>query len=154
MNTPSKTALYLDDLRLPTTTIDGYQSWTVVRNYEQFVRHIKDNGIPDLISFDHDLADEHMADYFNNQAHGVNTIDYKRFKEKTGVDCLNWLIELVMDNPEEVKPFTVWVHSHNPLGAANILHKASNFMKHMNWQQNAFYAQPPFIIDTTIENKL
>lgn len=149
--TMTKTALYLDDLRTPVETLEGYHPWSVVRNYEEFVSHIKHNGIPDLISFDHDLADEHVADYYDKQAQGISTISYDKFKEKTGVDCLNWLVDLVLDDPEQVKPFIIWVHSHNPMGAANILVKASNFMKHMGWELHVYYAQPPFIIETKVE---
>jgi hypothetical protein len=146
-----KKALYLDDIRTPIETLEGYHPWSIVRNYEEFVKHIEVNGIPDLISFDHDLADEHMADYWDKQARGVKNISYEKFKEKTGVDCLNWLIEHVLDR-KEVSPFIVWVHSHNPMGAANILVKAANFMKHMDWKLQVFYAQPKFIIETKIED--
>lgn len=147
-----KTALYLDDIRTPIETIEGYQPWSVVRNYEEFVRHIELNGIPNLISFDHDLADEHMFDYYDKQARGVKTISYDNFKEKTGVDCLNWLIEYVLDG-KEASPFIVWVHSHNPMGAQNILIKASNFMRHMGWpEKNVQFAQPKFEIQTIIED--
>ena len=59
-----KTALYLDDQRTPTETIPGYHPWNVVRNYEEFTKWIIENGIPDLVSFDHDLAEEHINDYF------------------------------------------------------------------------------------------
>lgn len=147
-----KTALYLDDIRTPTETFEGYHPWSVVRNYDEFVTHIKNNGVPDLISFDHDLADEHMADYWDKQARGIKTISYESYKEKTGVDCLNWLIEYVLDR-EEVSPFIIWVHSHNPMGATNILVKASNFMRHVGWKPQVYYAQPKFIIETKIEDQ-
>lgn len=147
-----KKALYLDDIRTPTETMDGYEPWVTVRNYEEFVKHIELNGIPDLISFDHDLADEHMFDYYDKQARGIKTISYDNFKEKTGVDCLNWLIDYVLDG-KQVSPFVVWIHSHNPMGAQNILVKASNFMKHMGWKESQVqYAQPKFIIETKIED--
>jgi hypothetical protein len=146
-----KTALYLDDVRTPIETLEGYKPWSVVRNYEEFVQHIELNGIPDLISFDHDLADEHMADYWDKQARGIKTISYDSFKEKTGVDCLNWLIEYTLDR-KEASPFTVWVHSHNPMGAENILVKASNFMRHMGWKSQVQFARPKFIIETKVED--
>ncbi len=42
--------LYLDDVRIPTT-----DSWVVVRNYDEFVAHIKMNGLEnyEVISLDH-----------------------------------------------------------------------------------------------------
>ena len=67
--------LYLDDIRVP----DG--DWVIVRSYNEFISHIKQYGLPEFISFDHDLADEHYA--------GEN---YKNFKEKTGLDCARWLL--------------------------------------------------------------
>ncbi len=51
-------SLYLDDVRTPTSTLDGYGPWQVVRSYDEFVHWIQTNGIPDMISFDQDLADE------------------------------------------------------------------------------------------------
>jgi hypothetical protein len=148
-----KTAIYLDDIRTPTQNLEGYKPWSVVRNYEEFVQHIELNGIPDLISFDHDLADEHMADYWDKQARGVETISYDSFKEKTGLDCLDWLIEHVFQyNGHEVTPFIVWVHSHNPIGGQNILVKASNFMRHMGWKPQVHFVRPEFIIETKIED--
>ena len=58
--------LYLDDIRNPKT--DG---WIIVRSYNEFIKWIEVNGIPDEISFDHDLAHEHTKYYFDN-----GTIDY------------------------------------------------------------------------------
>lgn len=62
----TKTLLFLDDIRWP---IEAFQytkneifwekEWSIVRNYQQFVDWIIENGLPKLISFDHDLADEH-----------------------------------------------------------------------------------------------
>ena len=57
-----KVSLYLDDLRTPTETLPGYHPWNVVRNYDEFKEWILRNGVPDLISFDHDLGEEHMND--------------------------------------------------------------------------------------------
>lgn len=78
-----KKALYLDDVRTPTETLPGYKPWYVVRNYNEFVEWISKNGLPDFISFDHDLADEHMNDYFSQLAqHGYQHPKYAEYKEK------------------------------------------------------------------------
>lgn len=58
--------LFLDDVRIPKEAF-GYMhlpiyisvDWIVVRNYNDFVKQIKENGIPHTISFDHDLAEIH-----------------------------------------------------------------------------------------------
>ena len=66
MKNKLKTCCYLDDTRTPTETIPGYKPWDVVRNYNEFTEYILKNGIPDLISFDHDLGEEHMNDILVN----------------------------------------------------------------------------------------
>jgi hypothetical protein len=56
--------LFLDNMRMP-----GDVSWArlpgavykVVRSYDEFVAYINENGIPDFVSFDHDLADQHYV---------------------------------------------------------------------------------------------
>lgn len=62
----TKRLLFLDDVRYP---IEAYHytkqdiflrsDWHIVRNYGQFVSRILEKGLPEMISFDHDLADEH-----------------------------------------------------------------------------------------------
>ena len=44
--------LYLDDLR---TTPEGFKR---VYNYKEFVAYLQHYGLPDFISFDHDLGEE------------------------------------------------------------------------------------------------
>ena len=55
--------LFLDDLREP---VDAYtythnkvylEEWDVVKHYTEFTEYIEKNGIPDIVSFDHDLSD-------------------------------------------------------------------------------------------------
>lgn len=125
------TRLYLDDIRTP---VD--EDWVVVRNYQQFVDYIQTNGIPDLITFDHDLAEEHMKDYFLNQYNGVEVINYDSFEEKTGMDAAKWLIDYCLDNNKELNMVTV--HSANPCGSENILGIINNFKKHCNQIPDAY----------------
>lgn len=100
--------LFLDDEREPNKFLNDIRAWVVVRNYSQFVEVITRNGLPNFISFDHDLADEHY----------VQSVDYSRFKEKTGYDCARWLIEYCM---RTAQPLPDWqVHSMNPVGRINI----------------------------------
>ena len=123
--------LFLDDIR---SLLDAYaytayspflnSDWFIVRNYDAFTEFIKDsyqenNAFPELIAFDHDLADEHYgAD--------VNSV----FTEKTGMDCAKWLIDFCMDN-ELTLPNCV-CHSMNPAGRDNINSLLNNFKKHQN----------------------
>lgn len=109
--------LFLDDVRQPihayhyTLNKSYLMDWDVVTNYDEFIKYITNNGIPDVISFDHDLGDEH---YTNNP-----NIDYTSFKEKTGYDCAKWLIDYCIDNDLDF-PKVIYIHSMNPYGSLNI----------------------------------
>ena len=58
--------LFLDDVRRPKGTFSymglsvfNEPNWVIVRNYYAFISLIEKKGIPEVIAFDHDLADEH-----------------------------------------------------------------------------------------------
>jgi hypothetical protein len=141
-----KTALYLDDVRTPTDTIPGYDPWVVVRNHQEFVDYITQNPIPDLISFDHDLGKEHVDDYFNQLAQkGYQIPDYESYKEKTGLDSARFLVDHIQKNNLVLK--RVSVHSHNPVGAANIHSFINGFKKHMGWDEDCYIGKHPFTTD-------
>ena len=107
--------LFLDDNRDPCSFLNDTRTWYIVRNYNQFVEVITTKGLPDLISFDHDLADEHYA----------NPNDYDKFVEKTGYDCAKWLIEYCMRTNQ---PLPEWqIHSFNVGGMMNIHSILSTF---------------------------
>ena len=61
------------------------KKWVVVKNYDEFTEYIEKNGIPDYISFEHDLAPEHTIDFVNNQMQGIEAINYSTFKEKNRI---------------------------------------------------------------------
>lgn len=142
----NKTCLYLDDVRTPSVDLPGYNPWTVVRNYEEFVAYIGKKGIPDFISFDHDLAPEHMNDYYNQVARqGYQHPSYEEFTEKTGLDCARWLVEYCQVNNVPLKRCAV--HSHNPVGATNIQSFINGFKKHMGWDEDCYIGKIPFTTD-------
>jgi len=121
--------LFLDDIRDPKTSmflnnknIYPALDWVIVRSYDEFVSYINNNGMPKLISFDHDLADEH---YGMND----NTIEYQYYTEKTGYECAKWLINYCMDN--NLYPPDYYVHSMNTVGALNIRYLIENYKKHL-----------------------
>lgn len=93
-----KTKLYLDDFRL---VPNGF---VLVKNYKAFTDFIQQNGLPDFISFDHDLGEE-----------------------KSGYDCAKWLVEFCLDNNMSLPEFAV--HSQNPVGKENIESLLGNFKK-------------------------
>lgn len=112
--------LFLDDIRTPEMAFHYMRDiiyldrkWIIVRTYDDFVKYIEANGMPDIVSYDHDLADEH---YHDDMYKGVAVYAklYDSFKEKTGKHCLDWLIQKCID--EKLK-FPKWVlHTMNPAG--------------------------------------
>jgi hypothetical protein len=139
----SRKCLYLDDCRIPTTPPPGYEPWEVVRNYDEFVDWITKNGVPDLISFDHDLGEEHMNDYYSQVSlYGFQYPTYEKYTEKTGLDCAKWLVKHIQDNSLTLNSCSV--HSHNPVGGKNIQDYLNGFKKHMGWDQDCFMMKHPF----------
>jgi hypothetical protein len=119
--------LYLDDIRTPKT-----EGWDIVRSYDDFVNYIEQNGIPDEVSFDHDLSREHTKYYFDNGGHD-NPPDPLgvEFKEKTGYDAARWLCDYCWTNGI---PLPKWnIHSANPVGSDNIKFLLNNFEKKLNY---------------------
>lgn len=113
--------LYLDDWRIPVDSFKDTENqiylsedWKIVRTYNEFCNYIIDNGIPTIISFDHDLGDEHYKHQNNDLM-----LQYDSFKEKTGYHCAVWLIDYCIDNKLDV-PKNVLIHSMSINGARNI----------------------------------
>ena len=108
MKENTKYNLFLDDDRDPEDVFQYMKhpiylindDWEIVRNYDDFVKIIQEKGIPDKISFDHDLGI-------------IKSI------EKTGYDCAKWLIYYCLDNNKKI-PAEIFIHSMNPVGSANI----------------------------------
>lgn len=135
--------IWLDDVRDPIKgpwesyialtlgwgTCDGKQAsdydieW--VKNYDEFINSIQQQ-LPQIIFFDHDLADEHMIYYMTSYEENIN---YEEFKEKTGLDCAKWLVDYCQDNSINLP--TYYVHSHNPIGRKNIQSYLDNAKQHL-----------------------
>jgi hypothetical protein len=117
--------LFLDDERLAknVTWINiSLVSWTIVRSYNDFVSIVNKNGIPAMVSYDHDLGPEAMTEAMFKQ---FLSFDYKNVKEKTGMDCAKFLVQKCMDLGIAHPPFTV--HSINPVGKENIEKYINNY---------------------------
>ena len=99
--------LWLDDTR---PTPDD-EEWDRVRNYEEFTHYIETYGVPELISFDHDLGGQHYRDLFGDKK---KTLLEEGFTEKNGYDCAKWMVK----NNHMIKDYGV--HSMNPIGKLNI----------------------------------
>lgn len=133
----NKTLLWLDDYRDP---FDKKIDWMVfspigrnvnviwVKTYDEFVNYITNHGLPDGISFDHDLADEHYREsMYDKDGHYSNYYNDGTFKEKTGYDCAKWLTNYCLQNNIQIP--TYGVHSANPIGKQNIISILETFKK-------------------------
>ena len=115
--------LFLDDIRIPTD-----ERWVVVKNYDEFVAHIRMNGLEnyEIISLDHDLGHTAMVEYYTNAKTNYQ-INYKNIEEKTGLDCAKFLVAESMNTGIPIPQ--IFVHSANPIGAANIMGYVNNYLK-------------------------
>jgi hypothetical protein len=94
--------LFIDDIRDPP---EG--DWIVVRSSSEGIEHIKANGMPCFISFDHDLGGEDTTMVF-----------------------LRKLVETVWDGSEKPPEYTV--HSANPVGSQNIISFMESWKRSIN----------------------
>jgi hypothetical protein len=118
-----KIHLYLDDVRKPTD-----DSWQVVTNYNQFVSHVRLNGLEnyEVISLDHDLGEEAMNEFYNNALPNYKLNYDNILNEKTGYDCAKWLVAESMT--KKIPLPQIYVHSANPIGSANIMGYINNYL--------------------------
>jgi hypothetical protein len=144
MQRENKIYLYLDDVRTPTA-----DNWEVVRNYDEFVAHIRMNGLEnyEVISLDHDLGDTAMQEYYNNVRDNY-TIDYKNITEKTGMDCCRWLVAESMN--KKIPLPQIYIHSANPIGSANMMGYINNYFMNSRLPQTCIRAK----VDHTYEEVL
>ncbi|WP_429626757.1 cyclic-phosphate processing receiver domain-containing protein [Sphingobacterium sp. HSC-15S19] len=83
----------------------------MIRNYQDFVTYISENGIPSIISFDHDLG-----------------INLDNTEAESGYDPVKYIVNLIIEQEHRVLP-QVLCRSQNPLGKTNILSCWNNFIK-------------------------
>lgn len=127
--------LYIDDIRNPKTT-----GWDIVRSYDEFVAWINLNGLPDMISFDHDLSDIHYSTPTEIITPDQNIIidfeDYlnrgnkKENREYTGYDCALWICDYCLINNLKIPRWNV--HSANPIGRDRIDGVMNSYAKKLN----------------------
>lgn len=124
------TKIYLDDIRFPHMG----NHWIILRSYNDFVDWIQKNGLPDEISFDHDLASEHYDDYLADEnwfktKEEIIELMYDSYTEKTGYDAARWLCDYCEKSGKPLPK--CYVHSANPVGAENILKYINNYKIHV-----------------------
>jgi len=122
--------LYLDDIRVPLDSYYytfnekyDYLDWVTVRSYDDFVSYINEHGLPELISFDHNLADEHYNSLLNEK-----DFDYGSYREKTGFECVKWLVDHCLNTGDKM-PECLY-HTQNIIGGVNMKSYVDNFLKY------------------------
>jgi hypothetical protein len=73
-----------------------------VKNLYQFIDYIEKNGVPQFVSFDHDL---------NNRGGGEGLSDEQKLNNN-GVNCAKWLVNYCKQMGQPLPKF--YVHSANP----------------------------------------
>lgn len=107
-------SIFLDDERIPTDVTWlalPAMLWYVARTYQAFIDGIKLRGMPEYITFDHDLQD------FNEDG-----------TENTGYTCLKWLVDYCIDH-DMMLP-VCFFHSMNPIGVKNMKSYYENALKY------------------------
>lgn len=120
--------LYLDDVRMPGDSFHYTKDadyirlpWHIVRSHDEFVTFIYTRGLPEVISFDHDLVLTH-------QSYLEHPIPYEKSQVKTGYHCALWLVEYCTENVVPLPEYKC--HSFNPAGKDNILSVLNAYQKH------------------------
>lgn len=118
------TQIFLDDIRDPSWVYDfGSDSqWVVLRSGQQFYDWVELHGLPDLVSFDHDLGG---IDENGNEVDPATV--------PSGMDCAHFLVNYCLDHDLPLPRFKV--HSANPVGSANIRGLLESFCQHQRSAQ-------------------
>jgi hypothetical protein len=144
MKINNRLRLYLDDIRTP---VDD--DWIVVRDYDEFVKQIKLHGIGnfEVMSLDHDLGEGAMVEYYTNVKNNY-MLDYNNINERTGMDCCRYLVSESMN--EKIPLPQIYVHSANPIGAANMLGYINNYLMNCRLPQTCVRVQINHTIDESL----
>lgn len=101
----TKYTLFLDDERFP-ARVSAVGDFKIARTIAEAQEIIRQHGVPDFISFDHDLGDN----------------------EPTGYDFAKWLVDQHLNGNLNISSMGFYVHSQNPVGARNINMLLAKFM--------------------------
>ena len=91
----NKKLLWLDDFRKPDDYVKGDYIISWVKNYAEFCLFINENGLPDIVCFDHDLGEE-----------------------KSGYDCAKFLVGYCQEYNLDIPEYDI--QSSNTVGKDNI----------------------------------
>src|SRR5574344_209358 len=97
-----KKLLWLDDFRNPAEYINGDYDIIWVKNYDDFCSYITQNGLPEIVCFDHDLGEE-----------------------KTGYDCAKFVVKYCQEHNLDIPVYDI--QSSNCVGKDNIRRLMNNW---------------------------
>jgi ribA/ribD-fused uncharacterized protein len=105
--------LFLDDSREPSKVtwkpLPENVHWVIAKSYDEFVKLLRDKGIPKFVAYDCDLCQEHYDAYFNLK--GRYVLHYNAFKEKCGIHCVEHILKLCKDAGVDHPEFVI--HTRN-----------------------------------------
>ena len=104
MKNNMKKLLWIDDFRNPVKYVIGDYDIVWVKNYDDFCKYINENGLPDIICFDHDLGEE-----------------------KSGHDCAKFVINYCQKHNLDIPDYDI--QSSNNVGKDNIRSLLNNWHK-------------------------
>ena len=87
--------LWLDDYRTPKDYLIRDYEITWVKTFEEFCAHLENDGLPDIVCFDHDLG-----------------------TEKSGYDCAKYLVNYCQQHNLDIPQYDI--QSSNVVGKENI----------------------------------
>jgi len=103
LSTKSKSATFARNKQFYDNLLKQYNANFIwVKNIYQFIDYVEKNGIPQFVSFDHDL---------NNRGGGEGLSDEQKINNN-GVNCAKWLVNYCKQNNQPLPKF--YVHSANP----------------------------------------
>lgn len=126
--------VFLDDKRVPAematfgkrhNSIYATDGWLTLTSYEMFEKYIRESVIPDIISFDHDLCDEHnraipkLDKMTNSTLLAIEMSVYDKFVFKCGYHAAKWLVTYCVMNGYDLP--LCFVHAANDNAVRNIL---------------------------------
>ena len=124
--------LFLDDVRMPVDVGNYFNpvefrkyfrlnEWVIVRSYDEFINCIEKKGLPNLVSFDHDLeykiSESKCGENINDNNAWYYAIEDK--DAKNGYDCAKYFWKKMVE--AENYSICILCHSMNPVGKENIL---------------------------------
>lgn len=136
----TKKLLWLDDIRNPFLADwlmqyvpefdEDRENVVWVKNYNEFIDWITENGLPHKIAFDHDLGEDVAISLVESGMNKKKARMVKR-ESKSGFDAAKFVMNFCLDNDLPVPEIVS--QSANPTGRENILKLLSNLVKHRGY---------------------